>query len=92
MDQVQFRDYLRRIAMSCYICGTRVTPVVLPDSEEIPCPECGRYRITGTATELLKRNILKFDIYLSRRWLADQQGSGIIPLIDSNITGRLMQH
>lgn len=92
MDQLQFRDYRRRIAMNCYICGISATPVVLPDSEEIPCPDCGRYRITGTAVELLKRNILKLDIYLSQRWLADQQSSGFIPLIDSSIAGRLMQH
>ncbi len=77
--------------MSCYICGNSVAPVVQSDSEEIPCPDCGRYRITGTAIELFKRHNWKFDIYLVRRWIADQQGSGTIPVIDSSMAAKLMQ-
>lgn len=76
--------------MSCYICGNGVAPIVLPDAQEYSCPECGRYRISGTAIELLKLHPWKFDIYLARRWIADQQESGAIPLIDSNIITRLV--
>jgi hypothetical protein len=76
--------------MSCYICGNDVEPVVFPDSEEIPCPDCGHYRISGTALALFKKNNWKFDIDLTRRWLASQQGSGTIPLIDSNRAASLI--
>ena len=76
--------------MSCYICGNEVVePVVRPDSEEYPCPDCGHYRISGTAMELFRLHDWKFDIYLVRRWIADQQGSGEIPLIDSGVASLL---
>lgn len=78
--------------MSCYICGNEVLPIVLPEIQEFPCPECGRYRIAASAIELLKLHPWKFDVYLARRWIADQQESGTIPLIDSNIITRLVVH
>lgn len=70
--------------MSCYICGEEVDPVALPDSTEIPCAYCGHYRITGTAIALFEKNGWKFNVDLTRRWIASQQGSGTIPVIDSN--------
>ncbi len=76
--------------MGCYICGYNVVPIVLPDTEEYSCTACGRYRITGSAIELLKLHPWKFDIYLSRRWIADQQEVGTTPLIDSDIVTRLV--
>lgn len=76
--------------MGCYICGTEVAPIVLPDVQEYPCPSCGRYRIADTAIGLLKVHLWKFDIYLAQRWIADQQGDGTIPLIDSDIVSRLV--
>ncbi|NUT73566.1 hypothetical protein HNO86_00775 [Pseudomonas sp. C1C7] len=78
--------------MSCYICGRSVAPILLPDSEEYSCPDCGHYRITGAAIELLQQHVWKFDVYLVRRWIADQQGSGTTPLIDANIAARLMYY
>ena len=76
--------------MSCYICGYNVAPIVLPDVEEYSCPACGRYRITGTAIELLKLHPWEFDIYLVRRWIADQQDESCPPLINSDIVTRLL--
>lgn len=76
--------------MSCYICGNNVAPIELPDIEEYPCPACGRYQITGTAVALLKQHSWAFDIYLARRWIADQQDSYTTPIIDSNIVTRLV--
>ena len=76
--------------MNCYICGDNVPPIVLEDVQEYPCPNCGRYRISSAAIELLERHRWKFDIYLARRWIADQQGDGTIPLIDSDIVTRLV--
>lgn len=87
---VKVQRLLGRVIMSCYICGINVAPIVLPDVQEITCPNCGRYRISGTAIELLERHPWKFDIYLARRWIADQQGDGTVPLIDSDIVTRLV--
>jgi len=76
--------------MSCYICGKAVEPIIYPDSHEYPCPDCGHYRITGTAMALHDKNNWKFDVESTRRWLASQQGSGKIPMIDSNRAASLI--
>lgn len=76
--------------MSCFICGDNVEPVVLGDSEEYACPRCGHYRISRAAIEMYKRHHWSFDVYLARRWIADQKGSGEIPLMDSTIAVRLV--
>jgi hypothetical protein len=39
---------------------------------------------------LFELNNWKFDIELTRRWLASQQGSGTIPTIDSNRAASLI--
>lgn len=78
--------------MSCFICGYDVEPSVTPDSEEYSCPSCGHYRISITAIKLFRLHHLKFDIYLARRWIADQQGRGTIPLIDPGLAVRLVGH
>lgn len=76
--------------MGCYICGKDVEAVVFADSEEYPCSDCGHYRISGTAMALFKAHNWTFDIDLARRWIASQQGSGTIPLIDSNRAASLI--
>jgi len=76
--------------MSCFICGAEAQPNVRPDSEEYQCPECGHYRISKEVIEVFRLHRWKFDIYLVRRWIADQQGSGAIPFIDSDLAVRLM--
>ncbi|NCE83482.1 hypothetical protein DK870_03590 [Pseudomonas sp. Q1] len=78
--------------MACFICGGNVEPVALYDSEEYVCAGCGQYRISVAAIELYKQRDWRFDVYLARRWIADQQGSGTIPLIDSDMATRLMRH
>lgn len=75
--------------MSCYICGKDVDLIHRPDSEECPCPDCGHYRLSGTAIKLYEDNDWKFDIEITRQWLASQQGRGIVPLIDSD-TAKLL--
>jgi len=80
-DQLEWIDQSLEVEMSCYICGNEVVEaIVRPDSEEYPCPDCGHYRISGTAMELFRLHHWAFDIYLACRWIADQQGSGKIPL------------
>lgn len=76
--------------MSCFICGVDAQLSVGPDSEEYQCPECGHYRISKEAIELFRLQRWKFDIYLVRRWIADQQGSGATPFIASDLAVRLM--
>ncbi|POA50338.1 hypothetical protein C1893_01945 [Pseudomonas sp. MPR-ANC1] len=76
--------------MSCFICGDEAQLSVRPDSEEYQCPKCGHYRISRTAIELYRLGLWKFDIYLARRWIADQQDSDAIPFIDSDLAVRLL--
>ena len=76
--------------MGCYICGNEVEAVVFADGEDCPCPDCGHHRISGTAIALHKQNNWKFDVDLTRRWIASQQGSGTIPLIDSSRAASLI--
>lgn len=76
--------------MSCCICGKDVEPIAISDGEEYPCPDCGHYRITGTAIALLNTLNWKFDIELARRWIASQQGTDTIPLIDSSRAASLI--
>lgn len=77
--------------MSCLIC---YEPAAVLDAggdyQERVCPKCGCYRVTGTALLLMHAHDLRFDVELTRRWIADHQGSGAIPTIDSNQAPRLI--
>ena len=79
------------IFMTCLICDGQAA-VVEPDGdyEERACPECGHYRVTGTALVLLKAHSWRFDLELTRKWIADHQSSGVIPTIDSAQAARLI--
>ena len=77
--------------MSCLICGE---PSVAIDANdyclERYCPKCGHYRITGAALMLMKAHSWHFDVELTRKWIAEYQGSGTIPIIDSHQAARLI--
>ena len=77
--------------MECFICGTESNEV-LPsgDYRQLACPECGEYKISDTAVQTMKNNSWRFDIDLTRRWLASQQGSGTIPIINSDRAASLI--
>jgi DNA-directed RNA polymerase subunit RPC12/RpoP len=89
-NPLQFSDQPVEVGMTCYICGKDVEAIQFPDSEEIPCPDCSHYRISGTAVALFKQHSWRFDVDLARRWIASQQGSGVIPLIDSSRAASLI--
>jgi hypothetical protein len=38
----------------------------------------------------MKARDLRFDVELTRKWLAQQQGSGVIPKIDHTLAARLI--
>lgn len=76
--------------MNCFICGAEAQLSERPDSEEYQCPNCGHYEISRTALELYKQRLWKFDVYLARRWIADQQDSDAIPFVDLDIAVRLL--
>lgn len=77
--------------MTCLICDEPATDVdPAGDYEERVCPKCGHYRISGTALVLMHAHGWRFDVELARKWLTQQQGSGVIPTIDSNLAGRLI--
>ena len=77
--------------MICLICDGPAEGVDAGgDYQERTCPKCGHYRITGTAIALLETHGWRFDVELSRMWLAHQQASGFIPTIDSQQVSRLI--
>ena len=79
------------VVLECFICGTESNEV-LPsgDYRQLACPECGEYKISDTAVQTMKNHNYKFDVDLTRRWLAIQQGSGTIPLINSDRAASLI--
>ncbi|WCM53567.1 hypothetical protein OH720_11325 [Pseudomonas sp. WJP1] len=77
--------------MTCLICNDPAVAIdVDADYLERVCQKCGHYRITAAALVLIKAHGWRFDVALTRKWLADQQGSGMIPTIDSHQVARLI--
>jgi hypothetical protein len=78
--------------MSCFICnGPAVAIDADDDYLERACTKCGQYRITGAALVLIKAHGTRFDVELTRKWIAEHQGPGFIPTIDSHQAGRLIE-
>lgn len=77
--------------MKCFICSTESSEVPsVGDYTQLACPTCGEYKISGTAIALFKERHWKFNVGEARRWLASQQGSGTIPLINSERAASLI--
>lgn len=77
--------------MICLICDEPAEGVDAGgDYQERTCPKCGHYRISGAALVLMKAHGWHFDVELTRKWIAEQQGSVTIPIIDSHQAGRLI--
>jgi hypothetical protein len=78
-------------AMTCLVC---YEPAAIVDAgvdyQERICPKCGYYRITGAALVLMKAHKWHFDVELTRKWFSEHQGTGAIPIIDSNQAARLI--
>jgi DNA-directed RNA polymerase subunit RPC12/RpoP len=90
-DQLQFSDQPMEVVMKCFICAAESNEVPSSgDYKQIACPECGEYKISGTAIALFKEHNWKFNIEEARRWIASHQGSGTIPMIDSNRAASLL--
>ncbi len=70
--------------MECLICDEPASDVAAGDDyQERSCVKCGQYRITHTALVWMETHGWRFDVKMTRAWLAHQQGSGLIPTIDS---------
>lgn len=78
--------------MPCLICGEPALVVDIDDEdyEEGSCPKCGHYRITDTALMQLKAKNWCFDLLRVRKWIAERQGPGRIPVIDTDQAVRLI--
>ena len=77
--------------MKCLACGDPAAEIDSEDDcEESSCAKCGHYRITKTALVLMKARDLRFYVELTRKWLAQQQGCGVIPKIDHSLAARLI--
>ncbi|MEX2023415.1 hypothetical protein, partial [Pseudomonas aeruginosa] len=72
-------------AMSCYICGAQANVLQEPDDQRIACPDCGDYKITGSAVAVLEANGWTLDADITRRWIGTFQGTGNIPMITSTL-------
>jgi hypothetical protein len=67
----------------CLICHKPANAIPpAGDYEERACPECGHYKISRTALTSMEAQGFTFNIGLMREWLAAQQGSGEIPVIN----------
>lgn len=71
--------------MRCYICDTQAVEAPRTgDGENIDCPECGEYAISGTAVSMLLKDLRVFNLARSREWLAEERAQGQPrPLINS---------
>ena len=77
--------------MTCLICNKSAVAVDADDDYlERACPKCGHYRITGAALVLMKAHSWHFDVELARKWIAEHQGSGVMPTMDSHQAARLI--
>jgi hypothetical protein len=80
------------VDMECLICDLPASDIdVGDDYQERACAKCGHYRITHTALVWMETHGWRFDVKLTRAWLAHQQGSGLIPIIDSQQASVLIQ-
>ncbi|GJN50805.1 hypothetical protein TUM20286_05570 [Pseudomonas tohonis] len=72
--------------MRCYICEAQaVEAPKTGDGENIDCPECGPYAISGTAKAMLLRDIRVLNEARSREWLTEERSAGNLrPLISSS--------
>lgn len=71
----------------------RFRPAKVIDADdylERVCPNCGHYRITSAALVQIKAHGWRFQMALTRKWIAEHQGSGTIPTIDSHQAARLI--
>jgi DNA-directed RNA polymerase subunit RPC12/RpoP len=79
------------VGMECFICSAESSEVPSTgDYKQLACPECGEYRLSGTAFALFKEQNWKFNVEETRRWLASQRSGGTIPLISSERAATLI--
>jgi translation initiation factor 2 beta subunit (eIF-2beta)/eIF-5 len=78
--------------MSCLVCNEPSTQAEAGDSyQERTCLKCGRYRVTGSVLEMLKKHGWRFDVELTRQWLKKHQSCGTIATIDARHAGNLIE-
>lgn len=78
--------------MECLICeGPAASVDSLGDYQERACGECGHYRISRTALTLMEGNGWRFDVDQTRAWIKSRQGTGEIPMINSQLASVLIR-
>lgn len=69
--------------MHCAICGAEARHLSsLGDQDRLACPDCGEYRITRSARQMLDQGGQRFDVDVTRIWLTGRRCAGQTPLID----------
>lgn len=90
-DQLESGDQSTDVGVKCFICKLEASEVkALGDYRQIDCPQCGEYKIIGTAIALFEEHNCEFDVGLATRWLRSEQISATFPVIDSDRTTSLI--
>ncbi|AOE86124.1 hypothetical protein THL1_3576 [Pseudomonas sp. TCU-HL1] len=77
--------------MKCFICGAEASPgASTGDYEWVACPDCGEYKVTRSALELLSKNGWSFNVGEARKWIASFQRSGETAVITADRAARLI--
>jgi hypothetical protein len=70
--------------MDCLICGNKRSRIVSSGVwTEFHCPECGTGRITIALLNLMMLQRARFDVSLSRKWIAERQKFDPLPIMQA---------
>ncbi|MBR7519670.1 MULTISPECIES: hypothetical protein [Pseudomonas] len=72
--------------MECFVCNQDAEQrESLGDYQELSCPECGHYRISGTVVRLWEKASWLHTVAM-QQWLEDRRRDGVkIPVINSEV-------
>lgn len=71
--------------MDCLICGNKLARIASSGVwMEFHCPECGSGRVTMELLSLMMLMRARFDVSLSRKWLAEQRKFDPLPIMQTS--------
>ena len=71
--------------MDCLICGNKLARIASSGVwTEFHCPECGSGRVTMELLSLMMLMRARFDVSLSRKWLAEQRKFDPRPIMQTS--------
>lgn len=72
--------------MECFVCNQEAEQhESVGDYEELSCPECGRYRVSGTVVGMWERARWLHTVAM-QQWIEEQRRAGVsVPIITSDV-------